>query len=95
MSTGRYFQMSQSEGLGVQGIQPYFFTLYGHLSLTDASSSFRQVNMCHHSSEARGLLRVHHFVITQQSSLHSAFESDYSRWIELCELSDFFLRSGW
>ena len=70
MSTDRHFQMSQSEGLGAQGIQPYCSTQYGHLSVIDASSSFRQVSMCHRSLEVRGLLIVHHFVIIQQSSLH-------------------------
>ena len=47
MSIDTCSQMCQSEGLGVQGIQPYCSTRYGHLSLIDASSSFLPVNMCH------------------------------------------------
>ena len=70
MSTGRPFQMSQSGDLEVQGIQPFCSTQYGHLSLTDVSSSFQQVNMYHRSLEVRGLSRVHHYVIIRQSPLH-------------------------
>ena len=69
MSIGSCFQMFQSGGLGLQGTQLFSFTPYGHLSLIDVSTSFQQVNMCHHSLEDRGLLRVHHSAIALQSSL--------------------------
>ena len=63
MSTSRHFQMSQSEYLEVQGIQPFCSTQYGHLSLTDALSSFQQVkiessSLCHHPTVIVALNRT-------------------------------------
>ena len=55
---------------GSPSIRPCYYTQYGHLSLIDVSSSFQQVSMYHRSSEAHGLLRVLHFAIIRQSSLH-------------------------